>query len=268
MNFAPHFGMFEQSAGEDLVDQLKFAADQGFAAWEDNRMKLRPLEDQNRIAGAMEKLGIRMGVISATLDLKDKINFTSEDAAAREEILQHISETVEVARRLNVKWLTVVPGLENPRLPYEYQMVNCIELLKQCCDLLEPHELTMVLEPLNHFADHPGMFLKTSPQAFLLCKAVNHPSCKILFDIYHQQISEGNLIPNIDQCWSEIGYFQAGDNPGRNEPGTGEINYKNVFQHISNKGFTGIVGMEHSNSKPGQAGEQAVIDAYRAVDPV
>jgi hydroxypyruvate isomerase len=95
---------------------------------------------------------------------------------------------------------------------------------------------------------------------------VGSPSCKILDDLYHQQITEGNLIPNIDKAWSEIAYFQVGDNPGRKEPTTGEINYKNVFKHIHSKGFEGVVGMEHGNSKPGKEGEEAVIAAYRECD--
>ena len=124
----------------------------------------------------------------------------------------------------------------------------------------------MVLEPLNPWRDHPRQFLTKIPQAFEICRAVDSPSCKILFDIYHQQITEGNLIPNIDLAWSEIGYFQVGDNPGRKEPGTGEINYKNVFRHIHRKGFEGVLGMEHGNSLGGAEGEQAVIDAYVAAD--
>jgi hydroxypyruvate isomerase len=124
----------------------------------------------------------------------------------------------------------------------------------------------MVLEPLNTLRNHPGMFLTSSPQAYLVCKAVNSPSCKILFDIYHQQITEGNLIPNIDTAWDEIAYIQVGDNPGRNEPGTGEINYRNVFKHIHGKGFTGVVGMEHGNATRGRDGERAVINAYVAAD--
>ena len=110
----------------------------------------------------------------------------------------------------------------------------------------------MVLEPLNPWRDHPGLFLTRMPQAFQICSAVGSPFCKILDDLYHQQITEGNLIPNIDRSWSEIAYFQIGDNPGRKEPGTGEINYKNVFTHIHAKGFTGIMGMEHGNSQPGK----------------
>ena len=92
------------------------------------------------------------------------------------------------------------------------------------------------------------------------------PSCKILDDIYHQQIQDGDLIPNMDRAWEEIAYFQVGDNPGRKEPTTGEINYLNVFKHIHEKGFEGIVGMEHGNSIPGKEGEEALIKAYVKVD--
>jgi len=100
----------------------------------------------------------------------------------------------------------------------------------------------------------------------MICKAVNSPSCKILYDIYHMQRNEGHIIPTIDMVWDEIGYFQIGDNPGRKEPTTGEINYRNIFKHIYEKGYTGILGMEHGNSKPGKEGELAVIEAYRTVD--
>ena len=122
-----------------------------------------------------------------------------------------------------------------------------------------------LLEPLN-FRDHPGQYLERTDHAYMLCKAVQSPSVKILFDIYHQQITEGNLIPNIDLSWDEIAYFQIGDNPGRKEPGTGEINYRNVFKHIHGKGYQGVIGMEHGNSKPGKEGELAVIKAYQESD--
>ena len=110
------------------------------------------------------------------------------------------------------------------------------------------------------------MFLHSAPQAYAICKGVGSPACKILFDAYHAQISEGNLIPNIDKAWSEIAYIQVGDNPGRKEPGTGEVNYQNVFRHLHGMGFKGVVGMEHGNSKAGKEGERAVIDAYIAAD--
>ena len=138
-------------------------------------------------------------------------------------------------------------------------------MLKRGAEVFEPHGLIMVMEPLNP-RDHPGMFLTGIAQAYELCKAVDSPAVKILDDLYHQQVTEGNLIPNIDAAWEEIAYFQMGDNPGRKEPGTGEINYRNVFRHIHANGFGGVLGMEHGNSKPGKEGEAAVVTAYRAAD--
>jgi hydroxypyruvate isomerase len=267
LKLAPHFGMFRNSAPGGQIDELKFAADQGFQAWEDNAMKGRPVALQREIASTMQRLDMRMGVISASAGMQAGPTFSSDDETVRDGVLQVMRQTVEVAQRVNAKWMTVVPGDLHDRLPLDYQMANSIELLKRCCDIVEPHGLVMVIEPLNPLTDHPGEFLSKSPQAYLICRAVNRPSCKILFDIYHQQITEGNLIANIDHCWDEIGYFQVGDNPGRAEPGTGEINYANVFRHIHEKGYQGIVGLEHSNSKQGIEGEQAVIAAYRRVDP-
>ena len=133
-------------------------------------------------------------------------------------------------------------------------------------EVAEPAGMIIVLEPLNWWANHPGLFLQKIPQAYQICKAVNNPSCKIVNDIYHQQITEGNLIPNIEAGWDEIAAFHLGDNPGRNEPTSGEINYRNVFKWIHNKGYKGVLCMEHGQSKPGIEGERAVIDAYRVCD--
>ena len=206
-----------------------------------------------------------MGVFVAHKIYWDKPNLTSGDSSFREEFLKDIRESVDVAKRVNAKWMTVVPGLLDQRKNISYQTSNVIETLKRASDILEPHGLVMVLEPLN-FRDHPGLFLSRSPQAYQICKSVDSPSCKILFDIYHQQIQEGNLIPNIESCWDEIGYFQIGDNPGRKEPLTGEINYNNIFKFIKEKNFDGILGMEHGKSLSGIKGEKALIDAYRRVD--
>jgi hydroxypyruvate isomerase len=206
-----------------------------------------------------------MGVFVAHTIHWKEANLASGKKEKRNQFLKEIEESVEVAKRINAKWMTVVPGHRDLRLNISYQQTNVIDSLKYACDILEPHGLVMVLEPLN-FRDHPGLFLTESPQAYEICKAVNSKSCKILFDIYHQQIQEGNLIPNIDSCWDEISYFQIGDNPGRKEPTTGEINYKNIFKFIHEKGFTGILGMEHGNAFPGKNGEIKLIESYKKVD--
>ncbi|QDT63744.1 hydroxypyruvate isomerase family protein [Calycomorphotria hydatis] len=265
LNYAPHFNMFKHSAGPDLIDQLKFMHDHGFRALEDNPMAGRPVEEQDMITKEREKLGMEMGVFVLNWPVGDYFKqpiLATGDKDGRERFLGEVKVGIEVAKRVNAKWATVVCGTLDHKKPMGYQTANVVDALRRACDLCEPSGLVMVLEPLNHFTNHPELFLSGSPQAYEVCKAVNHPSCKILFDIYHQQITEGNLIPNIDQCWDEIAYFQVGDNPGRKEPGTGEINYRNVFRHIYRRGFGGVVGMEHGNSKPGAAGEEAVIDAY------
>jgi hydroxypyruvate isomerase len=265
LKYAPHFGMFRHSAGEDLIDQLKFMADQGFTAVEDNGMPNRPVAVQEKIAAEMTRLGMTMGVFVAEGNF-ERVTLASNAPEAREHVVKKAKAAVEVAGRVNAKWTTVVPGRYDDGLEWDYQTANVIDNLKRFAEILEPHGLTMVLEPLNAWRDHPGLFLTKMPQAYMICQAVGSPSCKILCDIYHQQITEGNLIPNIDRSWDEIAYFQMGDNPGRKEPTTGEINYRNVFKHIHGKGYTGVMGMEHGNSKPGKEGEQAVIDAYVECD--
>ncbi|CAI8328897.1 MAG: Hydroxypyruvate isomerase [Flavobacterium sp. SCGC AAA160-P02] len=265
LNYAPHFGMFQNIAGKDLIDQLNFMADNGFKAFEDNGMKNRSISMQEKIGSTLNKRNMSMGVFVAHKIYWNEPNLASGNNNKREEFLKHIKESVDVAKRVNAKWMTVVPGHKDLRLNLSYQEANVIDTLKFACDILEKHNLVMVLEPLN-FRDHPGLFLTESPQAYRICKAVNSKSCKILFDIYHQQIQEGNLIPNIEKCWSEIEYFQIGDNPGRKEPTTGEINYKNVFKYIHEKGYKGILGMEHGNSISGIPGEKKLITSYQEVD--
>ena len=265
LKYAPHFGMFKHSAGENLLNQLQFMADTGFTAMEDNGMKGREVHIQERIANKMAELGMEMGVFVAHTIYWSEPSLTSGKQDKLDEFLKEIEESVKVAKRVNARWMTVVPGFVDLRKDLDYQTANVVNALRLASEILEPHKLTMVLEPLN-FRDHPGLFLNKISQGYQICKAVDSPACKILDDLYHQQIHEGNLIPNIDLAWDEIGYFQMGDNPGRKEPTTGEINYLNVFKHIHEKGYTGIMGMEHGNSIPGKEGELALIEAYAKVD--
>ncbi len=280
LHYAPHPGSFNGLAGNDVLDQIRFCADEGFTAFEYNGLARETPEMQEKIGQLLTERGMKMGVFVAYGSF-DAPTFARPSEASREMVLGKMREAVEIAKRVNAKFTTVVPGSVDQqvvngerewtryggsRLAPGYQTANVVEMLKRCAEILEPHELVMVLEPLNWYRDHGGVFLRYADQAYAICKAVGSPSCKILFDIYHQQITEGNLIPNIDQAWDEIAYFQAGDNPGRKEPGTGEINYRNVFKHIHSKSTEHIIGMEHGQSIPGKEGERAVIEAYRQVD--
>ncbi len=263
LSYAPHFGMFSRLAPGGWEAELEFAHAQGFRAWEDNGMMGRSPAEQEAMGRKMADLGIRMGVFVAHAEWGKPVYALKQDIPA---LKRQAEAAVETAKRVNAKWMTVVPGPYDLRLAWDYQTANVVECLKAMAGVFEPHGLVMVLEPLNPHTDHPGMFLSKIPQAYLICKAVGSPSCKILFDMYHQQITEGNIIPNIDLAWDEIAYFQQGDNPGRREPLSGEMNYRNIFGHIHRKGFDGILGMEHGNSQGGAEGDRKVIDAYRWCD--
>ncbi|MBM3740984.1 MAG: TIM barrel protein [Acidobacteria bacterium] len=266
LKYGPHPNMFRVSAGDNVIDQIKFSADHGFTGWEDNGANKRPVEEQKKIGEALSRNGMTMGVFVSFADFGNSDFVTRTDGEYRDFLRARMRDAVEVAKRVGAKWTTVVPNAVNNKLDPGFQTANCITNLKVMCEICEPAGLVMVLEPLNWYANHPGLFLRTVPQAYAICKAVNSPSCKILDDLYHQQIDCGNLIPNMEKAWDEIPYIQVGDNPGRKEPTTGEINYKKIFEWLYNRKFTGVVGMEHGNARPGKEGEMAVIAAYRECD--
>jgi hydroxypyruvate isomerase len=268
LNYAPHFGMFKLHTGDDLAAQLKFFHEQGFTALEDNGLPGRPVADQEKIGKTLADLKMTMGVFVATKDF-DKPTFAvaTWKPEVREPILKDIRDAVEIAKRVNAKWCTVVPGCHDERLDWEYQTASVIDMFRRCAEICEKAGLVMVMEPLNNRRDHPKLFLTRIGQAYQICRSVNSPSVKILYDMYHQQITEGNIIPNIDLAWGETAYFQAGDHPGRKEPTTGEMNYRNIFRHIYNKGFKGVVGMEHGvKDNKTKEGEMACIQAYVSSD--
>lgn len=265
LNFAPHQGMFANHAGKNFVDQIKFMHDQGFRAIEDNGLLGRSVEEQEKIGSELGRLGMTMGVFVVDGGDNWKTSLTTGKQEFKDTFVNTCKKCVDAAKRVNAKWLTVVPGFFDRSLPMGIQTSNVVDALRRGAEIFEPHGLIMVLEPLS---DTPDLFMRYSDQTYALCKAVNSPSCKILYDVYHMQRNEGHLIPHIDMCWEEIAYFQIGDNPGRKEPTTGEINYKNIFKHVYDKGYRGVWGMEHGNSKPGKEGELALIRAYRECDIV
>ncbi|RFZ85838.1 xylose isomerase [Mucilaginibacter terrenus] len=263
LNYGIHDGMFKNHAGDDFINQIKFAYDQGFRAIEDNGMSGRPVEQQKKIGDTLAKLGMGMGVFVQPGLSNDGNMLATGKSDQVDNFIKSCTQAVEVAKRINSKLVTVVPGDFQRNLPIGIQMGNVIEAIKKGVAVLEPHGIVMVLEPLS---DNPNLFLRTPDQGFEICKAVGSPSCKILYDMYHVQRNQGNILPTLDWASDEIGYYQVGDNPGRNEPGTGEINYKNIFKHIYNKGYKGVVGMEHGIAGKGKAGELALIQAYREAD--
>jgi hydroxypyruvate isomerase len=237
----------------------------GFRAMFDNGLMGRPVEVQDKIAGEIGRLGMELGPFVLYADFK-VTSFVLDKAETREMLTGKMKEGVECFKRTGCKWALVVPGRYDEMLHRDYQTANVIDNLRYCCDIVEPAGLTIVLEPLNTLKNHPGLFLNGIPQAYEICRAVNRPSCKIVDDIYHQQITEGNLIPNIEAAWNEIASFHLGDNPGRNEPTTGEINFRNIFRYIYSKNYNGVLCMEHGISNRTREGEERVIKAYHECD--
>ncbi|SHF59987.1 hydroxypyruvate isomerase [Mariniphaga anaerophila] len=264
LKYAPHLGMFPELAGKDPIDNIRFIADQGFRAIFDNGLMNKPTELQEKIAGELARQGMDIGpfVLYADFSAESMVLFNDE---SRKMLKEKLQQGIETYKRTGAKYALMVPGRYNQKLEWGYQTANVIDSLRELSEMAEKEGMVIVLEPLNRW-NHPGLFLTGMPQAYAICRAVNSPSCKIVDDMYHQQITEGNIIPNIDSSWSEIGAFHIGDNPGRKEPTTGEINYKNVFQHIYNKGYDGVLCCEHGKSKSGKEGELAFIKAYREVD--
>lgn len=264
LKYAPYFGLFEAHAGKDPLDQLKFMAEQGFRAVFDNGLPNRPPAEQEAIANQAARLGLELGPFVAYADFKVK-SFVLADKSVRELLQGRLKTALETSKRTGVRQALMVPGRYDESLDWEYQTANVVENLKWCAGVCEPAGLVIVIEPLNP-KDHPGLFLTKMAQAYQICRAVGSPSVKIVDDIYHQQITEGNIIPNIEACWEELAAFHLGDSPGRKEPGTGELNFRNIFKRIHDKGYRGVLCMEHGKSRPGKEGELAVIKAYREAD--
>lgn len=266
LGYAPHEGSFK-SRGNRL-EQIAYAADQGFTAWEDNEAAGRPVEEQVAMARALQQRGMTMGVFVAGMPRWAEMRplLGGNDDADRQRFLADIRASVDVARRLNAKWMTVVPGFLDRKLPVDIQTGRVIDTMRRAAEIMEPHNLVMVMEPLNTLTDHPGVFLQTISQGFAVAKGVNSPAVKVLADLYHEQIQAGNLIDTMAACWDEIGYIQFGDNPGRKEPGTGEVNYRNIVRWLRTKKFGGVIGMEHGNLIGDRTGEERLVAAYREID--
>ncbi|QDK35208.1 hydroxypyruvate isomerase family protein [Sphingomonas sp. IC081] len=266
LGYAPHEGSFASRGA--LLEQIAFAADQGFRAWEDNEAAKRPVEQQEAMARALSQRGMTMGVFVASMpkwsDFRPVLG--SNDNGDREAFLADIRASIAVAKRLGARHMTVVTGFMDRKVPEAIQTGRIIDCMRRAGDIVAPHGLTLVMEPLNTRTNHPGVFMHSIAQGYAVARGANGPGVKILADLYHEQIQSGNLIPTLESCWAEIGYIQFGDNPGRKEPGTGEINYATITRWLRARGYDGVIGMEHGNSVPGREGEERLIAAYRAID--
>jgi hydroxypyruvate isomerase len=259
-----HWAMFPEMASKNPIDQIKFIADMGFSGIEDNFLQWRPVEMQEKIGNELAKHNMEMGCFVGT-KIYDKPSFVMSTRAERERLIAELKTTIETAKRVNGKWLTTLSSVTDPKQPFDVQTANMIENLKYLADHAEKAGVVLLIEAINAY-DYPGTFVTHVPHAYEIVKSVNSPSVRLMFDVFHAQIMDGDLIRMIDRTWDQISFIQIADNPGRVEPGTGEINYANVLNHIKAKGYTGLVEFEHSCSKAGKAGEQSVIESWKKLN--
>jgi hydroxypyruvate isomerase len=261
LRYAPRIGWLQ---GMPVPQQLEQYAKAGFRAFEYNGLPGHSMQEIEQFRKKREELGMSMGVFVANRGGWRPTSMPDKSGHGR--FLEDIRRAVEIHKAMGNECATVTSGLGVPHLTFAQQTANCVEALKRAAEIVEKTKLVLVLEPLNEKVDHAGYFVVYSEHAGEIIGGVNHPQVKILFDMYHQQISEGNIINHIDQYWDLIGYYQTGDVPGRREPWTGEMNYQNIFRHLHKKGYKGLIGLEHGMSQAGPAGFQKVVDAYRKAD--
>jgi hydroxypyruvate isomerase len=241
-----------------FLDRLRKVAEAGFSHYEFWPWRGKDLD---AIISINRELGLTPVQFTAS-PKRFNLGITQPGPERREEFERDIREAVAVAKKLGVKMVCVVAGEEVEGHSREEQTASVIASLKAGAKIVEPEGITIILEPLNILVDHPRQHVVTSEHAARIIKAVGSPNVKILFDIYHQQISEGNLSGNIRKYKDLIGYYQLADHPGRHEPTTGEINYPFVLKTIHDIGYRGAIGMEMSpRSEPEKA-----FEAIRRVD--
>ena len=262
LKYAPHWGL--ASHIKEQLDRLDYYASWGFKAFEFNGLMNWSLKQAEQLRKRMDKLGMEMGVFTANPNGWNKTRMV--DPKQREAFLDEIKKAMTYVDITGNKFVTVLAGNELPRLTRAQQAVNVIESMRYAADIAGKHNVTLCVEPLNVLVNHPGYFLTRSDEAYEILIAVDNPHAKMLYDIYHQQITEGNLINNIRQFQDKIGTFHVGDNPGRMEPGTGEINYRNVFKAIYELKHPGFLGLEFRSSireqpKGVENVVQSIIDA-------
>lgn len=232
--------------GKSTREKLRLLHQAGFRAFEFTDWHR---EDLETLASTIRELGLTLNCINGNGGVAGPSNKSPLDPRQRREFIAEVTASIAVLRKLGGRALIILTGNTLPHLSRQRQRQNCIAALKEVAPLAQEANVTLLLEPLNVQVDHPGYFLVHSDEAFEIIDQVNSPSVKVLFDIYHQQISEGNLITTITKNIARIGHFHIADVPGRHEPGTGEINYGNILQAIVQSGYRGFIGLEFIPSR-------------------
>lgn len=228
------------------VEQIEQIAAAGFPAFE--TLRCGSWEDKEAVRKRCEELGVACGAVGGGMGTITE--WGPNDPENHPRFVEAVKTGIAQAQAIGSKRVLSLSGPARQGVGKEEQMEALVKAGRLVAPLLEEAGIVMVWETLNVLVNHPGYFLVYSADGSELVKRTDHPNVKFLYDIYHQQISEGNLINNIKKYIGEIGHFHFADNPGRHEPGTGEINYQNVFKAIYETGYRDIVACEFGKLKP------------------
>ncbi|MDA7979604.1 MAG: TIM barrel protein [Pirellulales bacterium] len=223
---------------EPFLNRLRKAAELGFPAvefWEYGR------KDIDAIASLAKELNLQIAQFTAW-GFSPGLNNPDNHA----DFVARIKNACEVAKKLDCDKMTVVGGNDQRGMTQAEMHDNIIAGLKQAAPIAEDNGVMMILEPMNIRVDHKGHCLYGSPDAVRICQEVDSPMAKINWDLYHMQISEGDLTRRMREGYDQIGYLQLADNPGRHEPGTGEVYYNRVLKEAYKLGYRECVGLECS----------------------
>lgn len=273
LRYASHLGyrspdqpLFRESVGSlDLAAHVRFAAELGFAGVQDPWAASRPLDERRVVGQALEKHGLEGGcVVYAAREKARQPLWAVTGQAARAAIEPELANAIEAARRVHSRHIAVLSGAL-PNVPLTLQLAAAIENLRWAADIAGRAGLILVLESMS-IKSLPNMLMHHLGETYAVAKAVNHPALKLIFDTSHIQIMDGDILANLDAVWDEVALIQIADNPGRSEPGSGELNFMNILRAIKKRGYTGLIELEHGWSEPTRACEQRGIENLRNMD--
>jgi hydroxypyruvate isomerase len=227
--------------GKKPEDKVDAVAAWGLSAYE----WLGAGGDVDKLAQKADALGLPLSCMGGCGAIAPGQMVKEED---HDRLVKEFTKKIEIAKKLKCTHLIGLTGNTRDDISREEQTANIIKCVKRLAPIAEQNNVIMVLEALNPLVDHHGFFLTRTDQTMAILKEVNSKNVKMLFDIYHQQITEGNVIRNLTENIDWIGHFHVADNPGRKEPGTGELNYKRIFEAIASTKYDGFVALECGHS--------------------
>jgi hydroxypyruvate isomerase len=273
LRYAPHLGyrppfqpLFAALAGsEDPVEQVRFAADQGFAGVLYAAARSRTPQEQQRVGEALAARGLEAGcILYTTFDQLRNTSWATDSAEAREWIAAQLREAIAAAGRVGARRLAVLGGAD-PQRPLAQQHAAFVRNLRFAGDLVARDGLTLCLETLSR-KSIPDMLLQHMPDALAVVRAADHPAVRLIFDTSHVQIMDGDLLFHLEQAWDHVAIVQLADNPGRLEPGSGEINFESVLRLLVRLGYQGLVELEYTWQQPGAQSERRGLEKLRQLD--